>query len=236
MNIFLSPHLDDICFSSFLAIKEEPKNSCIINVFNKSCWNFLQAPDKKKADLVTKSRKQEELLFGSKLGVNIDFLGLEDSSLRHNNFGDEYEISSRKDQVFSVASTKIAEKLEQYTPLARIYVPLGISYHVDHLICRDVILQRQDLREKTFLYEDLPYIASFSEEDIHDFVCDFDFRLTPLILKADSPKSKITSMSLYQSQLESHTISKVVNYGLRLGGDEFLAERYWKLELSEDDQ
>jgi len=238
MNIFLSPHPDDICFSAFLAIKEkDPSNPpVIITVFNKTCWRFDAPVRSQDAARVTSVRAHEERTFAASVEATVKFLEFEDSSLRYRFLGDEYKNTPTEDHIFPTVEKTIHDALERYDSIGKIYIPLGISNHVDHLICREAVFRHHHLRNNAVLYEDLPYVASFSEENIRVFVGQLCSHLANNTLHTPSVKEKTAAMSFYRSQLEEDTISTVIKYGVRLGNNTSLAERYWSFETLEKEQ
>jgi len=229
-EIFISPHPDDICFSAFLAVSQKEQNckSVILDVFNRSCWTFTSEPGQENSEEVTKTRRSEELAFISHVKADVEFLEFEDSSLRYREFGHEYKQIPQEEPLYGLIEKRILNILERYNPISRIYVPLGISGHVDHLICRDIFFRQPDMRKHIIFYEDLPYIARFNENEIKAFVSNLDPKLVPSTLSISSSEPKKIAMNLYRSQLESHTISTVITYGLRLGQNYSFVERYWK--------
>jgi len=231
VEIFISPHPDDICFSAFAAIsqKNQDCSSIIINVFNRSCWTFTSEPRPENHKKITKIRREEELSFATYMGVQVEFLDLEDTSLRYQEFGQEYKQLPQQDPIYHLVQKNLLDALRQYTPVNRIYAPLGISKHVDHLICRDVVFKNPDIQAHIILYEDLPYIAHIDEESIKNYVTKLEPQLAPLPRSITPSEQKATAMNIYHSQLENHTIPTVINYGLKLGKKSSLVERYWTL-------
>lgn len=229
-RVFLSPHPDDICFSSYVSLCRSRRCApVILDVFNKSCWSFREPPCPDRWAEVTSIRAAEERLFGLRMGAEVVQLGFEDSSLRcARSTGDEYGLAPSKDPQFQRITEAILFALSELEPFERILAPLGISNHIDHLICRDVCLQTPSLRTRTILYEDLPYVAAFEEEQISNFARSLPHRLEAFELRLACPDEKAGAMQVYESQLESHTIPTVVRYGTRKGNGN-LSERYYRV-------
>lgn len=229
-NIFVSPHLDDICYSAFTAIKNcsSLSRTVIVTIFSKSCWTFLTKPCHEEALQVTNIRQKEEKEFAANIGAELNLLNLNDSSLRYQKFGEEYKTKSHNDPIYRLALVKLTDTLRTYEPISRIYIPLGISQHVDHLIARDIVLESEEFRNFVCLYEDLPYVARYKDEAIYRFVTKVAKSAISELRLTSSPELKVNAMQLYKSQLEPDTIATVIGYGLKLGNQKKLVERYWQ--------
>lgn len=231
LDIFISPHLDDICFSSFIAIKNSNKSgkALIIDVFNQSCWTFLEKIDPKNHLKITNIRYKEEMSFVKHVEAEVIFLDFKDTSLRYQDLGEEYGQYSHKDPIYVTVKNKLINTIYKYNNINHIYIPLGISDHIDHLICRDILLQDNSLKTKALLYEDLPYIANFSEDYIRKYIDNLNCDLVATVYNLDSAKEKKIAMEIYKSQLEKNTIEKIINYGLLIDNKTNFSERYWRI-------
>ena len=146
--VFLSPHLDDAVFScggliAKLAQSGEP--ILIVNIFSK----YGKSTD----------RRDEESLVADYLKVEIQYLGELDAMLRGKSYKSLLRIFSTVDSSDRISLPGIASKL---TNLLRgisydtIYVPLGIGWHVDHLLTHE-LGELAGEKLKIRYYEDTPY-------------------------------------------------------------------------------
>jgi LmbE family N-acetylglucosaminyl deacetylase len=229
-TIFVSPHPDDICFSSFLAATS-PENieRHIVTVFSRS--RFWLHPTRNTGDPneISNIRRAEELRFAQMISATHHDLGYPDSSLRYSHGGPEYGTPALSDTIFESVYNSLKESVNGIGPANAVYVPIGISRHVDHLICRDAIL-RLPLSCPVVFYEDLPYISRYTDGEINAFVSSFGFQVSAQLLYAeDGGRAKVAAIEIYKTQLEGNTIELIAGYGHRLAGAGAFAERYWRL-------
>jgi hypothetical protein len=122
----------------------------------------------------------------------------------------------------------------------RIYSPLGLGEHPDHLLVRDfaITLWRHfNHRPKVIFYEDLPYAYLLSNADQSRAACvdkisqEMDRDLLPVYGILDSEmKSKLRFSRLYFTQMDKSSLSNLALYARRIGKEcqkEF-AERYFE--------
>lgn len=234
-SIFLSPHADDICYSAFGSIYNPYSGrwrSLIVTVFSKSCWTFWAALVKEMAEGVTHVRQQEERGFAGEMGCDLKMLGFEDSSLRNQSPGDEYKGSDpRLDPVFPRVVAALRAVMAENPDGAAVFVPLGNSNHLDHLIVRDAALEvlkdYPDGRYPLFYYEDLPYAAALTEGQLHQYARSVNPALSPYLVSIEEIwHLKEAFIRHYRSQLENSTIRNIKAHALAVGGT-YKAERIW---------
>jgi len=142
LSLFLSPHPDDLVYSTFSALTDASKSRFAIVFFNVSSftrWRFLSRP------AVTLLRKLEDRLLLNFMGVRVSYKNLPDSSITQKRTG----YASEGTPTFS-----------------ELYSPLGVGGHPDHLFVRDFALSIwKGMKGKTvmFFYEDLPYAARMKD-------------------------------------------------------------------------
>jgi hypothetical protein len=113
-------------------------------------------------------------------------------------------------------------------------LPLGLGGHVDHLIVREACSGLRGNRVRLY-YEDLPYAAHLSEEEIERFVRDFDSDLEPHLFSIKgSLVEKIENLKLYKSQVGDKEVECVQRHANRLGGNQEPCERLWYRPLPQD--
>ena len=138
LSLFLSPHPDDLVYSTFSALTDASRWRSAIVFFNVSSftrWRFLSRP------AVTLLRKLEDKLLLSFMGVRVSYRNLPDSSITQKRTG------------HGGGGTPVFSEL---------YSPLGVGGNPDHLFVRDFALsiwKRMKRKTVLFFYEDLPYAA-----------------------------------------------------------------------------
>jgi LmbE family N-acetylglucosaminyl deacetylase len=227
-DIFVSPHPDDIAYSAFIAAAQpDSRRRTLITVFTRSAWNFAGIPFRE-VDRITALRAAEERAFAESWSLDLSMLGLPDGRLRGYDDITEYVTPTNADPMYARVREELTRILVSAGTLeSTVYAPLGISSHVDHLMCRDIVLEAVPLG-RVRLYEDLPYVAAFSEEQIRAFAGAIDSRFEPVLMTA--PKfldQKRGAIASYASQLEPHTASRILGYAERIGGGNGPCERYW---------
>jgi deacetylase len=202
--LFLSPHPDDICFSSFLACALPIPNKCILTVFSQSRFWINPCLQFSTPQAVSDARLQEERAFASAIGAELVVLGLTDTSVRYAVAGIEYSRVPAEDPLFCVFQRHWHHFIAERPGFDTIFVPLGISEHIDHLICRDVVMSSQPT-QRIVLYEDLPYVAARTDSEIQAFAVDLlgtnatstTLRLTDVASRSPRMWNKRAALQLY---------------------------------------
>lgn len=180
-NIFLSPHLDDICFSLVCTV-HAVGGGTLINLFSRSRYvaepyepilasfeqEAPQTPESKleKSEIVSQVRRREDEAFCQRVGLERLDLGLDDADLRsHDPFSSsDADRAIDADQVSQVLMPALENLLEaNRSQSITMFCPMGIGGHRDHLACLQAILQLPlNLRQQVQLlfYEDLHYSSN----------------------------------------------------------------------------
>jgi deacetylase len=231
-SIFLSPHADDICFSSFWAIAGiAPKTAQIVTVFSESCWTFRSAPNLDIRAEVTAIRHKEDIAFAKYVHAEYTTLGLPDSSLRYPlGSGGEYIIEA--DDMLPEVRQRITESVQHCEGALSVFAPIGVSQHVDHLLVRDAALDLFQGRAELVLYEDLPYAARLTPDAIAEFVRGTKLTLSELrFVESGTRLSKRAALALYPSQLEATTACEILCHAESLVHNGASSERAWRVEF-----
>jgi LmbE family N-acetylglucosaminyl deacetylase len=144
----MSPHPDDLVYSAFSVLNHGLSLRIAVVLFNVSCftkWGLKPKP------LVSLLRTLEDKVALGLLGVKPVHVYLGDTTARRRPLTGGLEL----------------RLLEDSAP-QRIYCPLGIGSHPDHLITRRVALEhwiKWGKQPEFYLYEDLPYAARLRETD-----------------------------------------------------------------------
>lgn len=154
--LILSPHYDDAVFScgGMIAQEAETGKVHILNVFT----HFPEAV-RSGSIILNGVRREEELTAITLLGATSESLGATDAFLRRPAYRSPSNLF-RKPVAEDMSwipelSATIAKRLNtlDYDVL---YAPLGIGWHVDHVLCHLVARGRLE-RDKVRFYEDAPY-------------------------------------------------------------------------------
>jgi len=110
--------------------------------------------------------------------------------------------------------------------------PLGIGEHVDHTVVHLLALRLQELGHVVYFYEDLPYAAECSEEDIRHRIARIasqsNVALRSLVVNCpDLPASKQRVCDIYSSQSNQDLFSKLIVHSRRVNAKSGFGERIW---------
>jgi LmbE family N-acetylglucosaminyl deacetylase len=154
--VFISPHLDDAVFSCGGTIAKHiyEGDVLILNIFT----NF-QDNIKKGAIVLGKNRYQEEADAASFLGFKSDNLGETDAFFRRKIYQSPAKLFDYIDNEDINYIAHLSEKIESYLLNIEynfLYVPLGIGWHVDHILSY-LAMKNHFTKSNLIFYEDAPY-------------------------------------------------------------------------------
>jgi hypothetical protein len=215
-DLYLSPHLDDVCFSLGSYVASRGKGT-LLNIFTHSnCIRHHDTIGDQRLDelspgarsmLVTTIRRDEDERFAVEVGLCTSYCNLDEAPVRGREPFDPACVHEDTNQ-FSAAIMDFIRTLrldggERNTVL---YCPLGIGGHVDHLVVRNTVLKNlvelQALYKVCF-YEDLPYAAH--PADRQTGLRDFFERISPVkpwrhALRVRNLSYKRELLEIYKSQ------------------------------------
>lgn len=217
--IFLSPHYDDMIYSSSLTIRRLIKQHCqIVNVnfFTKSRW--MASSIHKEVNVVSRIRFAEEQRAAKHIGFATISLDIKDSSARGLN-----AIQERKQKcdvaMLNNCYKKFYVRMKNFK-YDYIWIPLAVGNHIDHKYVR-IIGEKFSLTNKRIYYEDLPYI----NEPEHTL------KYVPKNYKTlysyGRFSDKYRDICFYPSQFEKKNIDIIYRFGSKLIGKGYL-ERMWQ--------
>jgi LmbE family N-acetylglucosaminyl deacetylase len=167
--IFLSPHLDDAVLSAggLLSALRDRASRLVVTI---ACGNPTTPEGKasrvRRGHAPPAERRHEDREAMRALDCHYLHLGFEDCVFRRSPITGELIYRSPRNK-FSIAAPDDRAYVEElYLVLRRIcypsrrallVAPLGIGFHVDHLICAQVALRIASLPQILF-YEDVPYV------------------------------------------------------------------------------
>jgi hypothetical protein len=220
MNVFLSPHCDDVCFS--LGDFASQRGGCLVTMFSRS--EHVGAPQslpddrQRRIAFVSALRRREDEAFAEAAGLDRRDLGLEEPSL----LGFEAFDLQRLGPAIARTSATLTAALLDLLPSdadpqsTAVYCPIGIGGHRDHLstlVAMRGAYPRLADRCTLCLYEDLHYASDAARREaglrrVFDLFAGFALSSTAHVLDAEAAARKLGWIALYASQLP---------YGVRAG-------------------
>jgi len=229
-TIILSPHADDAALSigGILCkrVLEEPVT--LVTIFGRSNYrrdSSFQSDWK----MVTETRRHEDLAFADSVKINLEYLEFPEASLR---FGPPFDeiFSPRIDTKdnFPTDLLAVIKRIIDNTAPKSIFAPLGIGRHRDHLIVSRLSYELATLGiPPVVYYEDLPYAAYVSENEILQHVSCVRSALTPVYVPINHElSSKLTNLRSYKSQIGEFESGIVEYYASHWRSGHFY-ERVW---------
>jgi LmbE family N-acetylglucosaminyl deacetylase len=154
--VFISPHLDDAVFSCAGTIARLVADGpvVVVNVFSRYPADVHRGPVR-----ITRKRFDEETKAAALLGFTSVCLDETDAALRHPAYASSANLFRPPVAEDIHRLGALAGKITDYLSSIdydSLYLPLGIGWHVDHLLCH-LATKELHLRPTTFFYEDSPY-------------------------------------------------------------------------------
>ena len=225
--LLVSPHSDDVALSLGGHIQSGliPAARCVLlTVFSESNWAPNAPRVHLRARAATRVRRKEDESYACRVGLAHSRLSLEDSPLRLKTdslrefFEDGIE-RPRNDSAGSVLEAVFG------LPWLRVYVPLGMGSHVDHLVVRRVAV-RVKRPYPVSLYEEMPYAGTLPLHQYRDTLLRRTAGLCPSLLpRGPWMREKMKLLRYYASQLGPAERKAVLLATARIGG-----ERVWSRE------
>ncbi len=233
--IFLSPHQDDIALSiaeTFQLCGQMEIKAQLLTVFSKSAYTVKHNTPRDLMEM-PKLRCEEEKSF-----INAYYPACEYKTLGYKSALDRKSIKNPR--VKKNASEEdiglrnaIAGKIKESMDTATlIFTPLGLGFHLDHLLLREAVLQNLCyLKELNIIfYEDLPYCAENPDKEIQKIVSRLSYRLprplTKLLCGVKDIEERVDiCRRFYPSQMKKTHLKQVSQHLTRMGRRP--AERLW---------
>lgn len=229
-TVIFSPHADDAALSLGGVIQKKilKQPITLLTIFGRS--NYLRnTAFQENWQEVTRQRMSEDRAFASAAHLNWKFLELPEAGLR---LGPSFEkIFSDKPYTKSPAPAGLAAALQEVLDVTNpsfLLAPLGLGRHHDHLIVRGLAGELAGQRQiVTIYYEDLPYAAEYSEDEIlkHAHAFDPNLRLTRVEISSELAL-KVDALRLYGSQIGAEELKAVSDYANRWH-EAHAVERLW---------
>ncbi len=243
MHVFLSPHMDDTtlsCGGLIAHLNAQGEPVMVVNLMSgyppdplpesplirelHARWNAEDSP--------IDQRREEERQANSCLGVrSLLFMDIPDCIYRTHN-GIALYVNGDADIFGTVHPHDPAPaqlSIITLPPNARIYAPLAIRGHVDHILVRDWAMRYVE-PERLMLYEDYPYAENNTWREAALAV----FDLKPHVVQVTSREFdyKCDAITCYASQISTfwHSTEQMrqrLHAYMTSVGQGALAERYW---------
>ncbi|MEH2368604.1 PIG-L deacetylase family protein [Nostoc sp.] len=253
--LFLSPHLDDVVFScggfiydlinqkraqvQILTVFAGIPNSSLLSNLAKWFHGICGLGDNAIEIRRTEDNNAAQCLGGVTLHMNLPecLYRMDDSGcpryLHEDNIFQSDPVSEINTLNEIVAALLDTVELKNFY---KIYIPLGIGHHIDHLLLRKAVEYIVDSATDTNLsklnyYEDLPYACWDIEKNLQASI-DKDMCPVLHIMNENSWRAKINAILCYKSQLNAlwtngnKIDSILLSYALTVGLEK-PAERFW---------
>lgn len=165
VNVYLSPHHDDIAFSLGAWVAAHP-GGVLINLFTRSAYVAGAAkstPSPQEIETISALRDAEDAAFASRHALRRINLGAAEPRLRGRRSRNPAGVQDDCAQIRPALSALLVELAAGGQPL-RVFVPAAIGSHSNHLATRTValeVLSRQARGVPFCFYEDLPYASDW---------------------------------------------------------------------------
>jgi len=224
--LVISPHSDDAAFSCALTISNLLTLGLpvmLLTVFSRSSYQAGGAS--RDPDIVSAIRKREDEAFVSLFpgGVSAEWLDYPDAPLRGKSPRQAFDARLMNAEDRELAG-RLSRQLPGYAgPDDIVIAPSSIGSHIDHRISSLAALR---LRRTCalFLYEDMPYAASYDSDAIggrqHSFAARFGAKTRP-VAATGTREFKRQAALCYPSQLNPECLGSIESH----------RERLWEIEI-----
>lgn len=228
-TLLLAPHCDDIAYSlagRLFSGAENGRRLQLLTIFSQSTF-APYAPYVTSQAQISALRHAEESRFCAALHLEHHSLGLAEAPLRGYPDLDSLFTDDGLPPDDPMVEC-LAQRLRQYSEgaaPARVFAPLGIGGHVDHLITRAAAQRVFGDVCPLFFYEDLPYAGELTPAELARQLARDTRGLRPLITPlGDWLPDKLERLAAYASQVAGKDLESVVTHAHLIGG-----ERVWTL-------
>lgn len=235
LKIFiLSPHFDDAAYGLTLHISGIIKSGLplsIINCFTVTKWTAIPVEDKA-IEAVSLLRAGEDVQYNTLFNSAIEFVNLNllDAPLRNGYIFQFQPFQPNEWSVVQNLQDRLEDLLEDEEE-SILLCPMGIGNHIDHAICLEAVAELYH-GYKVLFYEDLPYAARITQQDIEDHVKKLEQRLGVEFVHDVYSRNgcnidKELAVRVYKSQMNDEICSEIVAHLNNLSG-----ERIWGEEAT----
>ncbi|MHA1797431.1 MAG: PIG-L deacetylase family protein [Candidatus Helarchaeota archaeon] len=224
-TIIFSPHCDDTALSLGGAIQNDliERDILVCDVFSVSNYTIMQQGTGNPKE-VTKVRNEEEKRVMELLGASFELWGYPEPLLReeYTQLEDIFnpEGNPKSDKLYNKIESRI-KRICKSNHNAKIFFPMGIGYHIDHLIVASIGLNilRENHGLRIYFYEDQPYAGEMSLDEITRFVHTFYPNFKSHTFAFDNVLCKMSILKHYKSQFDAEDIAWTYHHTQRRGGE-----------------
>lgn len=228
--LLVAPHADDIAYSlgGHLAAGLFPgPATALATVFSTSAFAPYDTSTSNTIEAISALRRREDEAFVKLYNLRLESLGLEEAPVRLglSDPSDVFvDVCDNAEYTNNPEVWRIVDRLSQLaTTDTRVYVPLGIGGHLDHLLVR-AAAHMAFAPNQLFFYEDVPYAGEIPFADYRRQCCVLAEGLESSTLPSGHWLGrKIAGLSIYTSQVSSKDLASVRQAAIRADG-----ERTWK--------
>lgn len=215
--LILSPHCDDIAFSLGASVMAREWGDAVTGVviFSASRYSLADGWNNDPATQ-TSVRNAEERAAAALAGYRVEFLGFPEPGVRpgYTQVGDIFspDLDFTRDPVWSDMAAALAARLATFDAAGGgvVLSPLGAGRHIDHRMTAAAFRAALPTlpRVTPAFYEDLPYAARFTSQDLRRLVPD-DLALRPVLFSRGNLADKLRLLRVYTSQVSADDYDSV---------------------------
>lgn len=225
--LLLAPHADDVAYSigGLVARLAPVARLQLLTVFPRSAWALPLDLRRAGPAAVQAVRRAEDERFCAGHGMTFSALDFGDSS--YHGYDEARELSEHPDA--DPRTPRVFEALDDWLSARAadlVIAPAAIGDHVDHRIVFEAARRVEGI--EVLFYEDIPYAAWNSLDEIGSRLTVAGLRPLPPLDIGDVVEAKIAAMWSYASQTSEQTIAEMLFHAERVaGGGGRRAERIW---------
>jgi LmbE family N-acetylglucosaminyl deacetylase len=220
--LILSPHCDDIAFSVGASVMarewgtvETGSEMTGVVIFSESRYSLHKGWDND-VTAQTAVRNAEERAAAALAGYRVEFLGFPEPGVRHGytQVGDIFspDLDFTRDPVWDDVNLRLQSLLREFDAGGGglVLSPLGVGHHIDHrMVAASFRAALPELPRVTpAFYEDLPYAARFTSQQIRRLV-PADIGLSPALFARGNLDDKLRLLRVYESQVSADDYDSV---------------------------
>lgn len=231
MELLLSPDADDIALSiGGILLSGYLKNATLGTVFQQSSYiPFVNT--KATVDQASAIRFAEDIAYSNKVGLHHIGLGLKDTTQRgYLDFESIFQVTNYQQETDAIEIIQVIQSfLSAQTNLTRLWTPLGIGNHIDHILVNKAVLSWQaDYDTEIIFYEDIPYASWQELNSIEIEIYKNIGSAKPEIIEI-TPwlQDKLENLQIYSSQISQAEIDSVKLHAQRIVNG-LAVERIWR--------
>lgn len=226
--VVISPHPDDAALSIGGLLRLVPFSQLVVlTVFTGSRWAPL-SDGQADIDQVSTTRSDEDQRYATAIGADRRDGGLPDSSARSLPDAAWMQLPAPDDPLHRAVGAVVADALRRTRP-GYLLCPAALGGHVDHVLARDAALSVVDELVCPVLYEDIPYAAELSGEEIAANVRGVAAEARAVVIDiSDVFAAKLAGIEMYASQIRPLELAATVHHARQTAGSTSgAAERLW---------